>query len=640
MIFIQINGRALDIPDGTKLSFERQNNMLSTTLRAARSAELSIPRTRTNCDVFGIQSVLQLDPLSERAKGANKQSAFVSVDGYALTGAVVYLVDVSNFDTLKICVVYDALFSLLGEYKDAKLKDLYAHNRGIYTNGGGTSAFASVPNVFSVPLYLNGSGNLASPYLFPSVNLYNLLTQVETADGSRFEIDLPEGEQELQRIGVLPEKIDPPEKVSVTLAVAADGTITDYSGVFFKSVASTRNFQQVDGEDVQFEEHDIDCFAVADDVDSVDILFPYDFPDDVFLIQITPFAQAARPDLSGQIFHGDYNFNTMYFADEQPTRQNYGVPLRGRKITIDRVTEIDEETPPRVNFFTFVRKDSFKNEGWYDGGGVLHERFGYSSFAAFSTTAECSSGNDGLGMLAQGKRIYLADNLPDWSVLQTLQILCEVRNMYITAEGGRIVLRRRGDFNGGRFELKNVLSVKVIRRRFKDYAQRNVVRFDSEDSIAADERLAQVYDCDSNVLDAEKELYVIAASEGVERTNAALVVLGYFFGFLERADVVTSYTLNDDGEPVLNAEMVAEKPCIHSRSADTPQWAKRVDLQRNTMLAQLCDNLQEVDVNALCSFWDFQQLKDNTLVLFEGVNWVWSKAVWSEGKVTLTLHRL
>ena len=622
MLYIKVSGITLDVPADTKCSFVKENNMITGTLKGERSTSVKIPTTAKNLQVFGEQTCLQLAANVTRHRGADKLAAEICVDGIVF-GGYLYLLSATKTE-LSVGVVFGEAFAALVDYKDAKLKDIFAANTA-YTEGGGVGATASAPSVWSVARYYNHAVNYNVKMLMPSVSLLTLLQTKFTVSGYTAEMAADRW---------LPEKIEGAADIATVLKVDNNGEIVADANFtrLFKKVNTMLTYAVEDypvsiPSAPSFTNTPLECFAVRDGAESVSLQFGFDIDDDVFLMQVTEFDDVNNADVL-QEFHGDYSFDIEYKGEQNPTRAVYGIPLKGRKVTIPKYLA-DEETEA---YFTFIKKSWWHNESWLYAGDTRHRGlYGYDNFVGSEHSVTAGAEVDGVAILDSTDKIYLADNLPDITLSDLLQIWCNVYNVHVDGTAQDIVFVSNSVVAVE--DLRGVLSVANIQRRFRDYKQNNVVRFDSDNDVSPSVQISETYVCQSNVLETENEIYKVKASEGG-------VIMVNNDARLWRNDIIAPLELDDDYNPVRTYQSNASKPCLF-RTATVGGVATgyRVNMERDGVRENLVTNLQQIEVTALMTFAEFQALENTTALRFWGQKWLWSEAKWQEGKVTLTLHR-
>ena len=155
----------------------------------------------------------------------------------------------------------------------------------------------------------------------------------------------------------------------------------------------------------------------------------------------------------------------------------------------------------------------------------------------------------------------------------------------------------------------DVLEVGSVSRTFSDYAQRNVVEFNSGDGVPEVQRLKVEYDIQNENIAEEKTLQKIPFSEGRAAGAAD-----------DRALIYT------DGGALADA------------SANVPAMT-RVRLLKNASLQTLCDASTKVQIKARMTMLRFNRIGANTRFWYDGVLYVWTELQWSKDVATLTLAK-
>lgn len=632
MILIKVEGVVLDIPAKAKITWTRTNNLIKERAQGVRSTTITLPATANNLRVFGFQTNLQLyDDGTLLRCGGSALPADVSIDGIRVAGSFVYLLS-ATMTSLSVCVVFGDNFNILQAFKDTTIKQLAQGNDAVVTTTStGAMEYESNSEIWSLIEYQNdGSADGVSLHL-PAINLLKVLSFYFTIDYSEFP--------DADKVWVLPETLtgakDLPFLVTqtntgTTISCALGNSITErifrvISGSLFWG---TNDYPMGSPALPTITNTACTVFALRRGVESATLTFDA-IPDDVFLIRIKGTTNIQDFAII-QEFLGDYSFDTDA-KNEDPAntvRQVYGLPLRGKKITIKAKNEDGDD-----NWFAFINKSAYFANYWSQTiGGVTYwrERYGYAINNITESVRFSGVGSvefDSIAMLQGGGALYLADNLPAWKIPDVLQMYCELFGLYIECTGTTIKLRVKDWDASLSSDLKNdkLLNVAKVERRFLDYEQHNLVRFDDANSVPEAWQTSQDYPLAVDVLKQTREIYVAPINEGSIRVVGGVDV--YY-----RRDIV-SY-LNTDGERVF--ENVADGWSGFFKPANAAPV--RISLRRDVVRAHLCEKCKQVEVRFICSFFTMLRIPERGYVHVHGVPFLWSELRWSEGVVTCILH--
>lgn len=326
------------------------------------------------------------------------------------------------------------------------------------------------------------------------------------------------------------------------------------------------------------------------------ISFAADFPSDVYIGTF----DGAGGYTGTFTFYGDRSFGKSWDGT-QPVTTRIGDPLAGRSVTIERGQS-----------FCFIRESDLLDYTAYTGdkNSDMQWAQGWQNVRTEATFDKMTI--EGTGDIADGFRLRFVDNLPDASIVDLLKVIASLTGkvLYYTDANG-IIFDDLQVSTWDVFDLSGkVLSVGDVMRKFGDYAQENIVGFDSGEGVLGAEQLRVTYDINNANLETEKVLQTIPFSEGGSD--------GMYMYLRAGVDV---QTLADADAAKTNNNML------------------RVGLQKIAGLQTLCYASTSVTIKARMSLVEFESVTPKTLLYYDGVRYVWTEAQWSKGVATFKLSK-
>ena len=332
---------------------------------------------------------------------------------------------------------------------------------------------------------------------------------------------------------------------------------------------------------------------------AIKMTFPSDFPSDVYVGYFEDAAYAG-----GFTFFGDRSFYKMYdFTHNQPKTVREGSPLAGRTIEI-----------ARGQAFTFVRESDMVDYTQYteNTGTTISWSQGWRDVrSAMEVTGVTVEGD---GDAETGDTIRLRDSLPGITLVELLRA--------VAAGSGRVLNYSEADgltFDNVDFsqfkhlQVAKPIAIADVQRKFGDYAQNNIVSFNSDKSLGESERVHCVYTIDNVNIKADNELQKVPFSEGG---------LGY-----------------DNGVPVV--EVASDNETDTIADANTYSYRmKRITLPKNANIQLLCTRSTGVTLRAAMTRYEFDQVETRSRLYYDGVHYVWTSAEWSNGVAKLALAKI
>jgi hypothetical protein len=331
--------------------------------------------------------------------------------------------------------------------------------------------------------------------------------------------------------------------------------------------------------------------------------FPEDMPQNLCIVSgnILGYVNHGQLRATGDVrfigsrrFYGD--------NDAQGSVAYAGAPLAGQRVTI----------PANTPFMLS------------DGAGLVYPQpqtigevgiveFDADSVPAYDIEAKITISHEWV----YGENVPYNALLPDLTLIEALRIYAGIYGLILGYEDGQVVFDD--------FDFKSYASTYISRltkrgevvRSFADYAQANVVRFNSDDSVLLGDRLQAVYYIDNDNLDAEKELSVLKASDG---------------GFV-------TVTQGDNVLSAMYLRALGGKSLTIADASLLYEYMLRVSLPKNAGLQTLCDKSTQFKVEARMTMSEYNAIRARMLVVVDGTPYVWTSRSWQGNVAKFTLAK-
>lgn len=598
MMQLVCNGVALDLPEGSGLQFTQENPLFAfDNLKCERTTQFKLPATATNDRVLSVARVPAYSGEGMRRKFAAQLQA-----GAIVKNGLLYVTAWNGKE-------YDAVF-VTGEMiglqaiKDAgKIADILNPVGGLVWDAANVQD-ANALAVYSTDVALARYLTNAAP-CHPSFDLGGIMAAAYRAATGRTSPAYTRG------FRIIPKELQGMPKTACALTYTGTqnepGT-SEINPPYANTLSATGFGAAVEvAEQVLYAE-----FGGTQGLDrwfklrqwrtlqSIILTFPDDFPDDLFLLSVKDTgATGSDPEfnpLSADWFLGDYSFSAA------PGKPVTGTPLKGRSVTIQTGTP-----------FVLLSRDWYEYDDGFNWNGFryLSDNSGY----AVEVTAE----ND---EIAVGDTIRVKDILPDLTVTDLLKIHAYLTGTVLNYTDADGVTFDVLDFDT--WERVDITQKKMteneVRRVFADYAQRNVIEFDSAEDVLSNTRVRAEYTIDNDNLDEIKTLATIPFSEG-EIAAADGFICPRF-----DAEDVEKNTLPQDG--------------IYFATPQGGKYGRRVTLTPNARLQDLCDASTQIIVTAWMTAEEYEAINAKTLILCDGTLYVWTARQWQKNAAKFTLARI
>lgn len=583
MIEFNVGGILLDVPSGTRLQFVKKNILFAfDSIECERTTSFRLPKTPTNLRAFDFSNDFHRQGTAMRIRvDAQLRIGVVVKNGY------LYVQTYSHKSQ-----EFDCIF-VTGELLGLKqLKELGKANEIPYEYNDNVSY-----NVLTSPTILLQNPNFRVMRSYadddinrPSYNLGHILDWLV----SNTDITFSELPNQLDVLITEPNQLQP-TIFSITQQVVDSSQPTpDISEDYYNTIAASANVYAV-FDNIGYDEYNGEPTVILGvqryyrprflraKMD-VKITFPADFPN--------VFMYGMRDTYGGMVFYGDYSFSVV---DYQMTIS--GEPLAGRTISLKK-----------DDAFIFVDSDDFQMVRGSAGGGLpslgFYPLISQTNFDGMTVEAD--------GELKTGDIIYLRDNMPSLTAVDILKIYAYINGkvLWYDSENERVTFEDLIVSDYPVYTLKNAINVTSVKRTFGDYAQKNILRYESPEFMRSSDVIEEQYTIDNVNIEQEKELYRIPFSEGRRyRETRALQI---------RA------TDNDT---------IAYPNLLSGRLF-------RTELVKNNVLQAILTNSTTIDVQCDMSLFEFDSIRDKMRIFYDNAYWVWLNISWNNGVADITLAKV
>lgn len=599
MMQLVCNGVAIDLPDGVGLQFAQENPLFAfDNLKCERTTQFKLPATATNDRVLSVARVPAYSGEGMRRKFAAQLQA-----GSIVKKGILHVTAWNGKE-------YDAVF-VTGEMiglqaiKDAgKIADILNPVGGLVWDSAHVQD-ANAMGVYGSDVAIARYMTNATP-CHPSFDLGGLVSLAYRTVTGRPAPEYTRG------FRIIPKELQGMPKTACALTYTGmqnkPGT-SEINPPYANTLSATGFGAAVEvAEQVLYAE-----FGGTQGLDrwfdlrqwrtlqSIILTFPDDFPDDLFLLSVKDTgADGSDPEynpLSPDWFLGDYSFSAA------PGKPVTGTPLKGRSVTI-----------PTGTPFVLLSRD------WYEYDSGFHwNGFRYLSEENDGYTVEITAENN---EIAVGDTIRIKDILPDVTVTDLLKIHAYLTGTVLNYTDADGVTFDVLDFDT--WERVDITPKKMtedeVRRVFADYAQRNIIEFDSAADVLSNTRVRTEYTIDNDNLEETKTLATIPFNEG-ELAAADGFICPRF-----NADDAEKNKLPKDG--------------IYFVTPQGGRYGQRVALTPNARLQDLCDASTQIIVTAWMTAEEYEAITAKTLILCDGTLYVWTASQWQKNAAKFTLARI
>lgn len=306
----------------------------------------------------------------------------------------------------------------------------------------------------------------------------------------------------------------------------------------------------------------------------LEITFPSDWDDDLFLYGMRGGGGEMR-------FFGGREFDR--------TKTVTGASLKGRTVSF---STSDAFMIVNINDWSYVTGSGIpRSEGFRTMVGV-------SEVSGLTVQASKSKVTD-------YEIVYLRDNLPELTGVDICKIIAALSGTILYYENGVISFDELDTTTFAEYIPRGIISVSNLERKFADYAQKNIINYESGDSVTGVERIIMAYSLDNENIEIEKTLYTIPFSEGG----------------------INPLVGEGDGDTIVK---------VSGRTARI----YRTSLKKNDNLQHILDESSSVVCKIKMPLYEFDNLHPKIKIYIDGSWWLWTDAKWSKGIAELNLSKI
>lgn len=579
MMSFNVGGRYIDMPSNFDLHFLKRNPLFAfDDLECERTTNFRVPKTPNNMDIFGFSNDYHRYGMSMRKRvSAQLQNGIVVKDGY------LYVSQFSENEFECIFVTGELLFlrdlreaGLISQFVDSEL--ICAIDSPI-VDPPSSPSFEAARVRYKTDGYINPSWLLT--YIAQevvtnsgtSVDFGSILSLIEgyrIISGSRFGV--PPTQLNLNRIFLNYPTENPTHPIENDLYILGNDTLggiiyTDSSALVQMVTNSWENPILLYGYFKQWVTRQKITIKFADDTSP-----------NIFL---------AEASTGGIGFLGGYSF-----SKNSDGSVNYsGVPLAGREIVLD----VGQK-------FMLITIDDLHS--------LAEQPSAISGWSISTNSISCNVTITGADEQPTNASIRVRDNLPEITAAELLKIISALTGTLLSIKDGKVVFV--DDATSG--AINNVVDINVfnLTRKFVNYAQVNIIDFDSDEELNPQKKVSINYKIVNDNIDLEKKLFTIPLNEGdteIENDESVLYVRGDYDG----------YTLG---------------------VGKYGSFMHRVELPINDSLKHILDVSTSVELRCRMYLEDFEKLHAENLIYYDGAIWVWTQAKWNGGVADLSLSKI
>lgn len=597
------NGVALDLLSGAALSFKKSNPLFAfDALTCERTQSFDIPATPHN------ERVMQLAKLPAfRGEGMRRRFDAELQDGTVVKRGYLY-VDTYNKDRYKAMFVTGELIGLQAIKELGKLDDITRNAEVVKYGGILYNPNQGLSRIWENIYYLRKGGACHPSILVKTVServtQQNGLRPVvlpDAANGLRIIVGelglMRKADVQVDRSGSRGWEEEEQYKFDGN-TIEIRGLETDASGLFAIDKSGTQTYVK---HDITLPVRMTRTYYVTPlqlkVLQPMRLTFPSNWPADMYV---------GRFEGNGIFtFYGERSFTKNYdFEHSQPVTYRDGAPLAGRTIELEYgavFTIVQESDQPDWTQWTNVETPAHNWERDWKAENRLQAQFEA----------------DGDGDITDGVMLRMQDNLPDITYVQLLKAIAAVTGTVLNYTDADGVTFDTLDIDT--WPMLNitdqVIDESELVRKFSDYAQRNIVRFDSGDLPVAP--LITEYTIDNDNIAAENDLQVVPFSEGGQQMNSDGIEVLYVFA---------------DDKAEMDKSVFADSGAAVS--------LMRVRLPKNAGLQTLCDASTSVNIKVRMTLAQYERMSAKTTILYRGTRYVWTEATWSKEVATLKLSKI
>lgn len=615
-------------------------------LKCERTTQFKLPTTPINDSVLGLARIPAYSGIGMRRKfDAQLQMGTIVKDGYLYIGSY----DGKDYQ----CIFVTGELVGLQKLKDAgKLRDFYVP---IETTVWGQmyDAELCINDVWKGAKYLQQ--NVINPTKFPSMQLKSIIEGACAQLG--VQVTLPAG---VEKYRLIPASLKPYTRQGISFhSIPNTPTSPNYYAnqivnMFgaFEEIAFP--IYDITADVVYYDDRDLMewgyCFAFDPLTTPVAYVRGWKAKMDMFFSKKKnpSIAMLRRTDGTFTIYPGAYDRNTGSVVLNNVVK----VDAFGHKHeTYDYNYNQDNDDFFEVHAgdeFTFINYDDieimksdptaaeegqnflvaqFAHDGVrYADGGQPEYVIEAELTAGYESREFGTEGDIEFVQYEEGDTIPLYPFLPDATVIDLLRAIAYME--------GKVL--NYSDANGITFEdldlstyqvvdIDTLVARKDVERTFAKYAQRNIIRFDSDETVFDYEKITNEYTIDNVNITKEKELAKIFASEGSSSYG----------------ENIDEQTFDPDKDYVFMRNETDEiKKDTLCMALTGEEFLSRVTLPLNAGLQNLCDMSTMFKVNIRMSALEYYQIAEKTLLNIDGTLYIWTARTWQKDIAQFTLAKI
>ena len=456
------------------------------------------------------------------------------------------------------------------------LEEICDYNDVAVLGGAPSSPASGVGTLWKNVNYVHDS----SMKLYPSIELKSLYDDICTAQGITAQA-LPAG---ADGVRIIPNKLSGLKEQSVSWRSDTVGNMSqsDYVLVQNASISIPEIFVYEEAKIAYREEYNMQITLYYGKIgqfqckQEITIKFPTNWNDDLY---VGYFIDGGTPLL------GEFQFYGNRYFDEDGN--DHGDSLAGRTITIPqdgRFCIID-----KMFYYKGGASGNRTLEGWFD-------RYAVSISRSVSMSGKVET---------NGAWVRVQDNLPNVNFVELVKTIAALSGTilnYSTASGLTYETLTFSSYPV--HEGAKISKESEVVRSFSDYQQHNIVEFSDEKA----DKLVNDYTIVNDNLSDEKMLLQMKFSEGDNQAGLIYVYPDGDYPFLGI----------DGGQNSLS----------------------RIAIPKNSGLQTLCTASTQFKVEARMTLMEYQAISANTLLLIDGIKYIWTERSWQKNVAKFTLAKI
>ena len=595
MMQLLCNGTILDLYDNAGLQFTHDNPLFAfDDLKCERTTQFKLPSTPTNDSVLALSRIPAYKGTGMRVKfsaelraGVVVKSGYLYVSGFDgtdynavfVTGDLVGLQAIKDAGSVRNILQYDSTIAWdASNIVNANAQTL--PNIGIVRYMGGNNISVSLRWLMEQAAATIGA---TINYLHPQADDRQRLLQM-----ANYKLD-----ETLVYLHNDPDASQDPVNLSTFLGLCQLVGVSAYSWQVTAINGSGGLEWDLDNAQLlgrqQFYQIQLPYdFAIE---------FPVDFPDDLCIVSGNLMADSNGNCRDQLVFFGSRRF----YTDANNAVYYLGVPLAGQRI------EIPANTP-----FMLCNGAGLSVPTPTTLGETGQIEFDADDVREYNEPVKISIDHE----FVVGENVPVNAILPDLTLVELLRIYASITGTVLNYSNGAVSFEDL-DFStyASRADV-NLTKRSSVDRKFSNYAQRNLVSFDSG-VVPEVFKLRNVYTIDNVNLEEEKELQTIPCSEGA----AAWGYIG------DEYEQFLYQTGEDEAITVANAETNAIN-------------MQRVTLPKNTGLQALCTASTQIKCTLRMNLAQYNAITEKTLLIIDNVTYIWTSRSWQKEEAQFTLAKV